>query len=138
MLALAACGTESTTATPAAPATATTTAQAAADTGNDKEVCTAAEEAKKAMVKALTAALTEEADPGAISKVLTDYEKSVSAAVAGAGDSAVTSAAKATAAAAAAAAADSDPLAATDKPDFAKPGTDLAAACKAAGVTVSF
>ncbi|SCL41806.1 hypothetical protein GA0074692_6506 [Micromonospora pallida] len=148
---LAACGGEDTTtesAPPAAsaPASPTTSAaeppspSAAAVTKSDKELCEATkqigEEMKASVVKVFQGDAA--AAPAAFGKILTDLDQKMTALAASGGDGAVTAGLKQFAAESAKAAKAADPVAAADNPTFEKVGTDLTAACKAAGVDVNF
>ncbi|GIF16490.1 hypothetical protein [Actinoplanes teichomyceticus] len=161
VLTLAACSdddkTEAGSATPAAPASATAAPSASAivtdptatkdgpgskaGAAADKELCTATDKAGQSMKKALVTLMS--ANSGTISAgdakaILEDFTKQVTTALQSAGDSKVSAAAKAVADEAAKAATAADPVTAAAEPSFEKAGTDVAAACRAAGVPVSF
>jgi hypothetical protein len=156
VLALAACGgADETTAGSAPAASATTAASAAAPTSaapadsagggtSDKELCESANKAgekmKKDFIAAFQASGGGELPPAAeLKKVLTELNDELSAlAKSGAEDSKVVAALKTFGVEAAKAAKASDPATAADNPKFEKAGSDITAACKAAGVTVNF
>ncbi|MBL7253996.1 hypothetical protein [Paractinoplanes lichenicola] len=156
MMSLAACAgddateasstTPATTATSAAPAATTeAAAPAAGDAPDDKTICTAAGKADKAMKAELISQMQKtqgELDGAGYQKILVSLADQLTTA-AGSSESEVGKAVKtfatlATEAGANAAKAGANPEAALDAPGFEKSGTDLTAACKAAGVTVNY
>lgn len=153
LLSLAACsgddaGTASDTpATTAAALPAATTEAAAppADAPADKAICTAANKADKAMKAELIKAMQEtqgELDGAGYQKVLVGLATQLNTA-AGSSETEVGRAVKkfaatATEVGANVAKAKGSPESALDTPEFEKSGTDLTAACKAAGVTVNY
>jgi hypothetical protein len=153
-MALTACGDDTTdtagsassVAPPAASASAIASAAPstpAADTAagtTDKAICESANKAGETMKDEFVAALQsgKEPTPAALKKILTAFTDRMTAATATASDSKVTAAVKQMGAEASKAAAAANPIEAADNPDFVKAGSDLTAACKAAGVTVNF
>ncbi|GAB2619686.1 hypothetical protein Aab01nite_33810 [Paractinoplanes abujensis] len=138
-------GTPATTATSAAPAATTEAAAPAGDAPDDKTICNAANKADKAMKAELISQMQKtqgELDGAGYQKILVSLADQLTAA-AGSSESEVGKAVKtfstlATEAGANAAKAGANPEAALAAPGFEKSGTDLTAACKAAGVTVNY
>lgn len=145
MMTLAACGGEDSDpkAGSAQPggAAPTSAAAPAAPAVSDKELCESAQKLSEEMSKGLVQALqSANGDPSAAAfkKLLTDMEEKAAALAATGGDGKVSAALKQVAAESGKAAASADPAGAADNPAFAKAGTDLNAACTAAGVKVNF
>ena len=151
-LALAACGGgDDTTAAPApstttaaAPAPSATSAAPSAATGGtgigagDKKICESANKAGEKMKDDFVAAMTSgEPSPAKLKQILGELDSKLSA-VAGDADTKVAAAAKQMAAEAEKAASAADPMDAAANSGFEKAGSDLTAACKAAGVKVNF
>lgn len=146
LLALAACAGEETATTAGSVPSASTapepTPSAAVDTTDgltDQKLCEAAKKAGDGMKAELIASM-KAGEPTAADykKVLTGLNEKVIALASAGGDSKVADALKQIGAEATKAAAAADPATAADNPDFLKAGTDLTAACKAAGVAVIF
>jgi hypothetical protein len=154
LMSLAACGDDAaptaapTPAVTAAPTTAATSAAASAapsavgtaSGSADRTLCASANKAGEAMKDSFVAAIQagEQPTPAVLKKILLDFSDTVTTAAAAAGDSKVAAAVKQMAAQASKAAAAPNPIEAADNPVFVKAGSDLTAACKAAGVSVNF
>lgn len=129
---------------PAATASSSASGSAAPSSAaggtSDKKVCESAKKAGEDMKAALVAAVQSgtEPSPALFKKVLTELDEEVTSLAARAGDGPVATALKRFGAEAAKAAAADDPATAADTPAFAKAGTDLAAACRTAGVDINF
>ncbi|WP_416902823.1 hypothetical protein [Micromonospora echinospora] len=130
----------SATSAPAASASSAPAPSAPAGGASDKELCESTKKAGNDMKASVVTALQADpaAAPEAFRKVLTELESKLTALAATGGDTAVTTAIRAFTAEAAKAAKAADPASAADNPAFEKAGTDLAAACKKAGVEVAF
>ncbi|MFC3502049.1 hypothetical protein ACFOOK_13910 [Micromonospora krabiensis] len=156
-LALAGCGGEETatptSSTPTASAVAPTSAAASPSvapsspaaggapvTVNEKVVCESAEKAGQEMKKALIAVVQSGKEPSAevYRKILADLGDKLTSLLPAGGVGEVVGALTRFASEAGRAAAAADPATAADNPAFEKAGTDLTAACKAAGVKVNF
>ncbi len=125
------------------PAPSAPPSSAAAQTArgaSDKELCQSAKKAGDEMKAALVAALKAGKDPSPalFRKILTELTEKVTTVAATGVDGKVVTAMNQFGVEAAKAAAAADPAEAADNPAFEKAGKDLAAACKAAGVTVTF
>ncbi|MEU7613351.1 hypothetical protein [Micromonospora sp. NPDC049204] len=125
--------------TAAASPSAAPASSAATGSTADKELCTsfskAADEMKAELLKIATAGEPTAAD---FKKILADLEKKTVALASAGGDSKVAAALKSFGAEAGKAAAAADPESAADNGAFEKAGTELTAACKAAGANVNF
>ncbi|WP_221322659.1 hypothetical protein [Actinoplanes sp. L3-i22] len=121
---------------PPAPSAAATTA-AAAGGASDKTVCEETGKAGEAMKASLLAA-TKDGDfaPAEAKKMLEEFAAGVTAA-AGSGAGEIATNAKELAGIAAKTAAAADPMTALEDPAFEKSATELAAACKTAGVKIN-
>lgn len=153
LLSLAACGGEGAPSTagsaPASSAAASSSAAAAGSASpaaagaagdpKDRSLCEATNRAGEGTKDAFVAAMKSGGDPSpaVLKKILTDFTKQLTTAAAG-NDSKVAAAVRQLGAEAAKAAAAPNPAEAAGKPEFAKAGTDLAAACEAVGVKVNF
>ena len=147
LMSLAACGgADSPAAAPAPVAPAATSdapAPSAAAPGGgsaagDKKLCEAAGKADKAMRGELVKVVQSgKFDTASMQRILGGLADEMTAA-AGEGDSKVATTMRQFAAQANEAAKAADPATAADNPAFEKTGKDLTAACKAAGVTLSF
>ncbi|GIJ81207.1 hypothetical protein Xph01_56390 [Micromonospora phaseoli] len=107
----------------------------------DKKLCESAKEASKEMRDALVEAIQagDEPSPALFKEVFAGLEeKLVTLAATGTGDSKVVAALGKFSTEAGRAAAAADPATAADNPAFEKAGADLTAACKKAGVSVTF
>jgi hypothetical protein len=131
--------------TAAAPVTSTEAAAPAGDAPDDKTICNAANKADKAMKAELISAMQKtqgELDGAGYQKILVGLATQLTTAAGSSetevGTAVKTFAAKATEAGDNAAKAAASPESALDSPGFEKSGTDLTAACKAAGVTVNY
>ncbi|WIM94215.1 hypothetical protein ACTOB_006220 [Actinoplanes oblitus] len=162
VLSLAACSDDDKTEASGTPTTAATSASAPAATSSapdvsisesgaipgsaangsaDKVVCeasnTAGEAMKTAMLKIMKAG-NGDIKPADAKAILDDFTKSVNQALDQAPESTVSTAAQKVADEAAKAASAADPVEAAAAPGFEKAGTELTAACKAAGISVNF
>nr|WP_230416097.1 hypothetical protein [Micromonospora tarapacensis] len=125
----------------AAPDTAPPSTASAADVVGDKKLCQAAKKASDEMKAALVEALQSGGDPSpaAFKEALAGLEeKLVMLAATGSGDSRVAATLGKFSTEAGRAAAAADPATAADNPVFEKAGAELTAACKKAGVSVTF
>jgi hypothetical protein len=152
LMALAACGDDAapiaapvTTVSVPAPTSAAASVAASAEAPSaggsaDQKLCTSANKAGEAMKDSFVAAVQAggEPTPAALKKILLNFSDTVTTAAAAAGDSTVAAAVKKMAGEASKAAAAANPIEAADNPAFVKAGSDLTAACKAAGVSVNF
>ncbi|RGC66478.1 hypothetical protein C5N14_24070 [Micromonospora sp. MW-13] len=156
LLALAACGGEDTASTAGSAPSASTAASSAATSvssapsstaaagttggASDKKLCEAAKKAGDDMKAELVAALKSgnEPSPAMFKKILTALDEKVTALASTGGDSKVAIALRKFGAEAAKAASATNPADAADNPAFEKAGADITAACKAAGVSVTF
>lgn len=154
LLTLTACGGEDTATTAgsapsatAAPASAAassapSSSAAAGTTGgtSDKKLCESAKKAGEDMKAKLIAAMRSGEVPSTaeFKKILIDLGEELTTLASAGGDSKVATAMKQIGAEASKAAATADPATAANNAAFEKAGTDLATACKAAGVNVNF
>ncbi|GIF06604.1 hypothetical protein [Actinoplanes siamensis] len=129
-------GTSTATSAAAAPPVGATSA-AAAGGASDKAICEETNKAGEAMKESLLGSMKDgDFQPAEAKKMLEDFSTAVTAA-AGSGTSKIATGAKSLADIATKSASAADPLTAVEDPAFEKAGTELAAACQAAGVKVN-